>query len=92
MKQKNIGTSGLIFNEPLIFERSVAGRQGASLPECDVPETRPEDVIPAAYLRDDLAGFPEVSEVDVVRHFTRLSQWNYSIDSGLFPLGSCTRK
>ena len=92
MKQKNIGTSGLIFNEPLIFERSVAGRQGASLPECDVPETRPEDVIPAAYLRDDLAGFPEVSEVDVVRHFTRLSQWNYSIDSGLFPLGSCTMK
>ena len=92
MKQKNIGTSGLIFNEPLIFERSVAGRQGASLPECDAPDTRPEDVIPAAYLRDDLAGFPEVSEVDVVRHFTRLSQWNYSIDSGLFPLGSCTMK
>ncbi len=92
MKQDTIGTSGLVFNEPLIFERSVPGRTGYSLPACDVPETKPEDVIPAAYLRDDIEGSPEVSEFEVVRHFTRLSQWNYSIDSGYFPLGSCTMK
>jgi len=92
MKTQPVGTSGLIFNEPLIFEHGAAGRCGVELPACDVPETRPEDVIPAAFLRGDIAGFPELSEVDVVRHFTRLSQWNYSIDSGFFPLGSCTMK
>ena len=93
MERTIVGTSGLMFNEPLIFERSVAGRIGYSLPDCcDVPETKPEETIPAEYLRDDFEGLPEVSEFDVVRHFTRLSQWNYSIDSGFFPLGSCTMK
>ncbi len=92
MKKETIGMSGLIFNEGLIFERSVEGRQAYSLPACDVPETKPEDVISQEYLRDDIAGFPEVSEIEVVRHFTRLSQWNYGIDTGFFPLGSCTMK
>ena len=92
MKKDTVGTSGLVFNEPLIFERSVEGRQGYSFPECDVPETKPEEVIPQEYLRDEVEGFPEVSEFEVVRHFTRLSQWNYGLDSGFFPLGSCTMK
>ena len=92
MKKDTVSTSGLIFNEPLIFERSGEGRHAYALPACDVPETKPEEVIPQDYLRDEVAGFPEVSEIDVVRHFTRLSQWNYSIDSGFFPLGSCTMK
>lgn len=87
-----VGTSGLIFNEPLIFEKSVEGRHASSLPVCDVPDAAPESAIPAAYLRDEIAGFPEVSELDIVRHFTRLSEWNYNIDSGLLPLGSCTMK
>ncbi|MEQ1763688.1 MAG: aminomethyl-transferring glycine dehydrogenase subunit GcvPB [Pyrinomonadaceae bacterium] len=78
-------------NEGLIFERSQTGRIGYRLPRLDVPETA--DVIPAELRRDDdLAGVPEVSEVDVVRHFTRISTWNYSIDLGMYPLGSCTMK
>ena len=92
MKKETVGASGLVFHEPLIFERSVEGRQGYSLPLCDVPDIRPADVIPREYVRDEIAGFPEVSEVEVVRHFTHLSQWNYGIDSGFFPLGSCTMK
>lgn len=78
-------------NEALIFERSQTGRVGYRLPKLDVPETA--DVIPADLRRDDdLADVPEVSEVDVVRHFTRMSTWNYSIDLGMYPLGSCTMK
>ncbi|MBK7394456.1 MAG: aminomethyl-transferring glycine dehydrogenase subunit GcvPB [Chloracidobacterium sp.] len=78
-------------NESLIFERSQTGRVGYRLPKLDVPETL--DVIPTEFRRsDDLAGVPEVSEVDVVRHFTRISTWNYSIDLGMYPLGSCTMK
>lgn len=92
MKKETVAASGLVFHESLIFERSVEGRQGYSLPLCDVPDIRPEDVIPREYVRDEVAGFPEVSEVEVVRHFTHLSQWNYGIDSGFFPLGSCTMK
>jgi len=78
-------------NEGLIFERSQTGRIGYRLPKLDVPETA--DVLPAELRRDDdLEGVPEVSEVDVVRHFTRMSTWNYSIDLGMYPLGSCTMK
>ncbi|MBV9243164.1 MAG: aminomethyl-transferring glycine dehydrogenase subunit GcvPB [Acidobacteria bacterium] len=78
-------------NENLIFERSQTGRVGYRLPKLDVPKTA--DVIPAELRRDDdLPGVPEVSEVDVVRHFTRMSTWNYSIDLGMYPLGSCTMK
>ena len=78
-------------NEGLIFERSQTGRVGYRLPKLDVPET--VDILPAELRRtDDLDGVPEVSEVDVVRHFTRISTWNYSIDLGMYPLGSCTMK
>jgi glycine dehydrogenase subunit 2 len=76
-------------DEPPIFERSGAGKVGANLPALDVP---PAD-LPRDLLRDDdLVGLPEVSEPEVTRHFTRLSQRNYAIDTGLFPLGSCTMK
>ena len=78
-------------NEGLIFERSQTGRVGYRLPKLDVPEII--DILPAELRRnDDLDGVPEVSEVDVVRHFTRISTWNYSIDLGMYPLGSCTMK
>ncbi|MDT4968350.1 MAG: glycine dehydrogenase subunit 2 [Acidobacteriota bacterium] len=80
-------------NEALIFERSHTGRKGYRLPALDVDETPLDDIIPASLRRDDdLEGVPEVSEVDVVRHFTRISTWNYSIDLGMYPLGSCTMK
>ncbi len=75
-------------NEALIFERSQTGRKGYRLPPLDVDETPLDEIVPAALRRDDdLAGMPEVSEVDVVRHFTRISTWNYSIDLGMYPLG-----
>lgn len=78
-------------NESLIFERSQTGRIGYRLPKLDVPDNT--DIIPASLRRsDDLDGVPEVSEVDVIRHFTRISTWNYSIDLGMYPLGSCTMK
>ncbi|QWK10721.1 MAG: aminomethyl-transferring glycine dehydrogenase subunit GcvPB [Thermoflexus hugenholtzii] len=73
--------------EPLIFEYSVPGRRGVELPEPDVPEAP----LPEGFQRADLP-LPEVSEVDVVRHFLRLSQMNYGVDKGFYPLGSCTMK
>ncbi len=80
-------------NEQLIFERSQHGRVGYSLPPLDVDEIALDELIPSDMRRDDdLEGVPEVSEVDVIRHFTRISTWNYSIDLGLYPLGSCTMK
>src|SRR6476469_3854701 len=80
-------------NEALIFERSHTGRVGYRLPKLDVEETNIDSIIPAELRRtDDLDGVPEVSEVDVIRHFTRISTWNYSIDLGMYPLGSCTMK
>jgi glycine dehydrogenase subunit 2 len=73
--------------EPLIMELSRPGRRGCSLPELDVPQAElPEDM-----LRDDLP-LPEVSEVDLVRHYVRLSQLNHAVDIGFYPLGSCTMK
>jgi glycine dehydrogenase subunit 2 len=80
-------------NEALIFERSQTGRVGYRLPKLDVDETPMDELLPLALRRDDdLDGVPEVSEVDVVRHFTRISTWNFSIDLGMYPLGSCTMK
>ena len=80
-------------NENLIFERSQTGRIGYRLPKLDVEPVEIDSIIPSEYRRDDgLEGVPEVSEVDVVRHFTRMSTWNYSIDLGMYPLGSCTMK
>src|SRR5919202_5636017 len=80
-------------NEALIFERSQTGRRGYRLPALDVEETPLDELLPAELRRDDdLEGVPELSEPDVVRHFTRISTWNYNIDLGLYPLGSCTMK
>jgi glycine dehydrogenase subunit 2 len=92
MKDKWLGASGLVLNEPLIFEKGAKGRKGYSLPRLDVEKVNPEKIWPKKFLRQGLEGFPEMSEVDVVRHFTRLSQWNYGVDSGFYPLGSCTMK
>ncbi len=80
------------FNEQTIFEISSSGRKGYSLPKTEVPQVNPDEVIPKAFLRKTKAKLPEVSEFDVVRHFTRLSQWNFSIDTAFYPLGSCTMK
>jgi glycine dehydrogenase subunit 2 len=86
-------TSHINPNEALIFERSQPGRVGYRLPALDVDEQSIGDIIPQKFLRDDdLDGVPEVSEVDVIRHFVRMSTWNYSIDQGMYPLGSCTMK
>ena len=74
----------------LIFEHSKRGRKGYRLPALDVPEA--SDALPAALIRSEIADEVEVSEVDVIRHFTRLSKLNVSIDAGLYPLGSCTMK
>jgi len=86
-------TSHINPNEALIFERSQPGRVGYRLPPLDVDEQPMTDLVPQQFLRDDdLEGVPEVSEVDVIRHFVRMSMWNYSIDQGMYPLGSCTMK
>src|SRR5882762_8257512 len=86
-------TTHLSPNEQLIFERSQKGRIGYRLPSLDVEETPVDKLIPRSFQRDDdLESVPEVSEVDVIRHFTRMSTWNYSIDLGMYPLGSCTMK
>ena len=87
-----IRDTGLIQDELLIFEQGGEGRRGYSLPQWDVEEAEAANLIPPSLLRKDLGGFPQLSEVDVVRHFTRLSQWNYGVDSGLYLLGSCTMK
>jgi glycine dehydrogenase subunit 2 len=86
-------TTHLSPNEQLIFERSQKGRIGYRLPPLDVEETPVDRLIPRDFQRDDdLESVPEVSEVDVIRHFVRMSTWNYSIDLGMYPLGSCTMK
>jgi len=73
--------------EPTIYELSSTGRTGVLFPEPDVPLSE----FPRDLLREELP-LPELAEVDVVRHFTRLSTLNYSIDRGMYPLGSCTMK
>lgn len=76
----------------LIFEMSRPGRTACSLPECDVPQADLSELIPEELLRDSPPDLPEVSEVDLVRHYTQLSQRNYGVDAGFYPLGSCTMK
>ncbi len=86
------GTKTLGFDEPLIFDRSSAGRVGCSVPIIDVPAVDPAAVLPRQFLRKERARLPEVSEPEVMRHFVRLSTWNFSVDHGMYPLGSCTMK
>ncbi|MCS7182688.1 MAG: aminomethyl-transferring glycine dehydrogenase subunit GcvPB [Thermoanaerobaculum sp.] len=87
MKGKSLRT-----REPLIFEKSSEGAVGFQLPALDVPQVDPEQTWDSELVRGEIEELPEVTEVEVVRHFHRLSQWNYSVDEGLYPLGSCTMK
>lgn len=79
-------------HEGLLFDRSSAGRIGVTLPAAGVDEAPLEELLPDGLLRSEIDGMPELSEVDVVRHFTRISRKNYALDLGLYPLGSCTMK
>jgi glycine dehydrogenase subunit 2 len=84
--------SNISQNEQLLFEQSSPGKNGYQLPELDVPAVDAAQALGSGRVRDEIAGFPEVSEVETMRHFSRLSTWNYGIDLGMFPLGSCTMK
>jgi glycine dehydrogenase subunit 2 len=79
-------------NEPLIFEQSSPGKKAYSLPPLEVEEHPVETLLPEDLVRSDIPDFPEVSEVDLIRHYVRMSSWNYHVDLGLYPLGSCTMK
>lgn len=81
------GTTGLILNEPILQDKGKKGRVGMSLPRRDV-DNFPLDETVAGEGPD----FPDLSEVEVVRHYTRLSTWNFGVDTGMYPLGSCTMK
>ncbi len=81
------GTRGLIFNEVNLWEKSREGRCAISLPKADVERSTLDPK-----LTGDTPELPQLSELDVVRHYTRLSQWNFGVDSGMYPLGSCTMK
>ncbi|MHB8918169.1 MAG: aminotransferase class V-fold PLP-dependent enzyme, partial [Desulfocucumaceae bacterium] len=78
--------------EPLIFEMGAPGRTSSPMPECDVPVRPPEDLIPGVLMRKKPPALPEVGEREVALHFTRLSSLNYGVDTGFYPLGSCTMK
>jgi glycine dehydrogenase subunit 2 len=82
-----LGTSGLIFNEPLLWEIGAQGRMGFSMPAQDVPSAPVDE-----RLAGDGPCLPDLCELDIVRHYTRLSQWNIGVDSAMYPLGSCTMK
>ena len=78
--------------ESLIFEKGATGRRAATMPAMDVPTEALENMIPVGLLREEPASLPEVSEIEVVRHYTHLSQRNFGVDTGFYPLGSCTMK
>ena len=84
--------NGTTYEEPLSFELSTEGRVGYQLPALDVPAVDAAQLLGATNVRDDVLDLPEMSEVEVVRHFTRMSTWNAAVDFGLYPLGSCTMK
>ncbi len=83
-------TRGLVHEEALLFERGSTGRCGVSLPP--LPPGHDAGDLPAELRRDGVDGLPEISELEVIRHFTRISIWNHGIDTGFYPLGSCTMK
>ena len=86
------GAAGIQYREPLIFEKSQAGRAGVSLPAAGVPEVDPAVELPKELLRGEIEHMPAVTETEAFRHFVRLSQQNYGLDTGFYPLGSCTMK
>ncbi|MDA2937142.1 aminomethyl-transferring glycine dehydrogenase subunit GcvPB [Acidobacteria bacterium AH-259-A15] len=79
-------------DESLIFEKSSPGKSAYTLPPLDVEDVPPERILDPEYLREEVSGFPEVSEAELICHYTRMSTWNYHIDLGMYPLGSCTMK
>src|SRR5690554_514161 len=79
-------------NMELIFEKSKSGRKAYSLPACDVPVCEPEAWLPRQLIRKKDARLPTVSEPDLIRHFSALARRNHGVDSGFYPLGSCTMK
>jgi len=79
-------------SEVLIFEKSSPGKRAFELPPLDVPQVKASEALGDFHRTDGVEDFPEVSEIEVIRHFTRLSTWNYAIDLGMYPLGSCTMK
>ena len=79
-------------NEDLIFEKSSSGKKAYRLAQLDVPAIDAAALLGDAARTDDLGAMPELSEIEIIRHFTRLSTWNYAIDLGMYPLGSCTMK
>ncbi len=79
-------------NEPLLFEQSAPGKRAYSLPSLDIDEVPLDRILDPSLIREDIPGFPEISEVELIRHYVRLSTWNYHVDLGLYPLGSCTMK
>ena len=89
MSEKH-GIPNLAIDEPLIFERGSSGRCGVDIEKTVLSAGK--SPIPTSALRSNLEGFPEVSQIELVRHFLRLSQYNYSVDTGFYPLGSCTMK
>src|ERR1700756_3276953 len=80
-------------NEGLIMEKSSPGKKAYKLPPLDVPDVNASKLLGKLERKDEEAAeLPEVSEIEIIRHFTRLSTWNYGVDTGLYPLGSCTMK
>jgi glycine dehydrogenase subunit 2 len=84
-------TTHISQNEGLIFEKSSAGKKAYKLAPLDVPEVDPSELL-GKETREDLGQMPEVSEIEIIRHYTRISTWNYAVDHGMYPLGSCTMK
>src|ERR1700684_3736736 len=78
-------------NESLVFEKSSPGKRAYKMPPLDVPAVNAEALLGSA-VRKAPGLLPELSEIEIIRHFTRLSTWNYAIDLGMYPLGSCTMK
>jgi len=90
-KQPLPGTRGLVMREPVVFEIGAPDRSGASLSETGVEEANPEKLY-GALARKELGDFPEAGEAEIVRHYHRLSSFNFHVDGGFYPLGSCTMK
>jgi glycine dehydrogenase subunit 2 len=84
-------TTHISQNEGLIFEKSSPGKKAYKLPPLDVPEVDAAKLL-GKQAREDLGELPEVSEIEIIRHYTRISTWNYAVDHGMYPLGSCTMK
>lgn len=78
--------------DKLIFELSKPGRKAYRLPKLDVEEVKLDELIPSEYINEEELELPEVSEVDIIRHYTNLANKNYGVDTGFYPLGSCTMK